>query len=183
MPLYAPPLATSERYRAQMAAQSYFSESFPRQALSTSSAPATGAVYFVLIGLARGDVVTNLHLLCTTLGSGFSGIGMKVGLYSKAGVLLQGSGDVSALFASTGPKVCPLSAAYTVGATDGYLAALLAVASVPPTLLRGAPGQNASGAFAGGVGAYGVQNSQVDLPAPATVANNNGASAFWVGAS
>lgn len=175
--------ATAERQRAQMVAQGYYAENFQRSALSSSTVPTSSVAYYMAIGLAAGDLVTNLHLLCTTLGTGFSGIGMKVALYSKAFVQLGVSADVSGSFGATGPKICALSSAYTVPTTDGYYAGVIQVGSANLALLRGAPGQNASGAFGSAQGAYGTQSGQTDFQTPATLAFNNLASAFWVGVS
>ena len=174
---------STQRTDAQLAAQGYYSENFPRQAVNSSTVPTSGTIYFCLLGLLAGDVVTNLNLLCTTLGTGFSGINMRVALYSKASVQLATSGDVSAQFGSTGTKPCPLTTPYTVPTTDAYFAALIQVGSANVALLRGSPGLNAGGAIGSGTGAYGAQTGQTDLTAPATIAFNNTGNAFWFGIS
>jgi hypothetical protein len=139
-------------------------------------------VYYVAIGLAAGDVVTNIHTRCITAGATFSGIGMKVGVYSKALQLLGSSGDVSPAHLSTGGKVNALSAPLSITTTDLYYLAMIAVATTPPVLNRGGAGGlfSAFGTFAGSAG---NQSAQTDLPATASITFNTGMLQYWFGVS
>lgn len=175
--------SASSRYAAQMSAQGYFAENYQRQGTAAATTPTSGTVYYMALGLAAGDVVTNINLLCNVAGTGFSGVGVKVGIYTKASGLVASSGDVSALFASAGGKICPLTAPYTVPTTDGYFIALLNIGSANLTLHRAGTGLFTFGAFSGSQIAAGFQNTQTDLPATATITTNTNSIAFWVGVS
>lgn len=169
-----------ERERARLAALGLLGQNFERQAAQATSGPSTGVIYSMMLGLAAGDVVTNIHLICTTLGSGWSGINMKVGIATKGNVKQAQSGDVSGLFGSTGGKTCPLSSPYTVPASDGYFFQVLAIASVTPILERARTA--VPFVFGANPGAYGWQSGQTDLPnTPAPLFTNSNAIAFWVG--
>lgn len=185
MPVYGPTAASksAQRYEATMAAQGYFAENYQRDAANASATTTTGTVFFMGLGLAAGDVVTNIVTMCAGIGSGFSGIGMKVGVYSKAAALLAQSGDVSGQVASTGAKSLPLSAPYTVLTTDAYYLAILAITSSAPTLNRSNQNLVGLGPFSGGtLNVQGVQTGQTDLPATATISTVS-TFGFWVGAS
>lgn len=177
---------SAQRYQALVSAQGYYAETLPRNAAASTALLVTGEIYYVSIGLLAGDVVTNILTLCNTLGSGFSGINMKAGLYAKGnGAQLAVTGDISAAHGSTGPKTNALTAPYTVLTTDAYWLAILAIATTPPTLTRGTPASPVyNGAFTGAaMGSLGVQLAQTDLPSPnATVAYATGAAfGLWMG--
>lgn len=181
MPIYGPVISRSAlRYESQLAAQGYYAENFHRNADSSTVIMTTQRAYYMSIGLDAGDVVTNICVECLTAGTGSTGIGMKVGLYSKAGIQLVVSGDVSATLASAGAKALLLSAPYTVLTSDGYFIALLWVGGTPPVLYRQGAGVGGA-AISGNQLAYGSVDTQTDLPAPATIANNSNSTAYWVG--
>lgn len=179
-----PSLAFSRRYQAQMAAEGYYAETLPRAAaIGTPAILISGTVYYVNIGLLAGDVVTNLHTLVSVLGSGFSGIGMKLGLYDKTGALLRATGDISAAHASTGPKVNALSSPYTILSTDSYFLAMLCIATTPPTLAKGALSSVFSGAFTGGVGMAASATGLTDFLSNVTYVYSGSNHAWWIGVS
>jgi hypothetical protein len=177
--------ATLVRQQALMEAQGYYAETYPRAASLISSVTTTQEVYYTAIGLAAGDVVSNLLVMLQVVGT--TTTLAKVGLYSKANVLLASSADVSSVVnGSAGPKVIPLTAPLVVPTTDGYWAAFLAVSAVTmPTLWRSFPSPFSNGLFgSASMGASATQTGQADLPATATpVYAAGGALSVWMGVS
>lgn len=186
MPVYNQPVSKSAvRYEALMAAQGYYAETTPRGSASNATIMVSGTIYFNSVGLLAGDVVTNILTLCSLAGSGFSGIGMKAGLYSKAGVQLALTGDISVAHSSVAAKTNVLTTPYTVLTTDLYYVALIGIATTMPTLIRTPAGVATEAVFTGGFSpAYGYQTGQTDLTAPATIASTATTGiAFWSGIS
>jgi hypothetical protein len=175
-------VAHTARQVALMRAQGYYAESSPLNAVANlQTTTGTGVVLYSPIGLLAGDVVSSMQLRCSTLGSGFSGIGMKVGLYSSASALLASSADCSTAFGSTGVKTVAMTTPYTITADGAYYCAVLAIASTTPTLIRANVAAAACGIATGGVvSPGGQQTGQTDLPAAATITFNSG-NVFWFG--
>jgi len=144
-------------------------------------------VYLQAIGLAGGDVVTNILMaLGGTAGSGFSGIGAKVGIYNKAGTsLLASSGDVSGQLAASGTRTMPLALVagqpFVVPSTDTYLLAFLGIATTMPTFAKGMVGATNANS-ANSITYTGAQASQTDLPASLTI-SAAGTLAYWMAVS
>lgn len=174
----------ANRQRAQMEAQGYFAENYPRASVNTATAAVTGSVYYSSIGLCVGDRVSSIVMAINATGSGFSGVGMRVGIYSRSLVLLASSGDVSGVMAQ-GFKAAPLTLQsdgqpFTVPSTDAYYLAFIVVSSSPPTFTRTVSGINGftplSSSFAS---MFGVQAGQTDLPT--TPAIPTATLGFWMG--
>lgn len=180
--LSALPSKSARRYEAMLAAQAYYAENFQRSGDSSTVIMLSGRIYYMSIGLVAGDVVTNICVECLTLGSGSTGIGMKAGVYSKAGGQLAVSGDVSATVGATGAKALALTAPYSIPTTDGYFLALLWIGGTPPVLYRQGAGVGGA-SLSGGQMAYASKDSQTDLLASDTISNNANSTAYWVGVS
>lgn len=159
-------------------AQGFKGENFQRHLGAGGAAFVTGTVYYMGIVLCAGEVVSNLHTQISTLGAGISAC--KMGLYTKAGVLVASTADLGTSWQSTGTKTHALSAQYTVPTTDMYYIALFCtfVTTAPQPLRATAVTGNAAGVGSGSM-LFGAQTGQVDLPAPATVANGNQLG-YWV---
>lgn len=174
-----PPSKSAIRNEALMFAEGYFAETGQR-CLTNPVAMATGITYLTAIGLAAGDIVTNLLLACSVGGSGYSGINMKVGVYDKNGNRLRVSGDVSASF-GTGAITCALTTPLLIPTTDGYYIAVLAIASTMPTLYRGSTTLG-GGTFTGGtISAHARATAQTDLTDPVAFGQGSQNQAIWTG--
>lgn len=185
-PIFNPaPSKSAQRYEALLAAEGYYSENFSRSSAAFANLMIAGSIYFQSIGLLAGDIVTNINTVVQTAGATLGMV--KFGLYTKAGVQLGVTADVKADFTAVGPKIEPLTAAYTVLTTDAYYAAMFCLSGTPlPQLMRGAPQNNGFGVFAGaGISPSGIQTGQTDLTTPATIATAAPAAAiaWWVGVS
>lgn len=176
--------------RSQLAitARGFLSESAPIGVLNSNLAPATQIVYYALLGLRAGDVVTNLHCALQTAAAGADPTLVKMGLYSTAGTRLAQSANLAsdAMWDSTGIKTVPLSpGAYTVTADGGYYAAFLIDGTFGGTNLQ-LVRQNSTGAAAGALGANAgsafQQTGQTDLPSPGTL-TASGSTYFWMAVS
>ena len=179
--------AADSRKNTHCEGQGYYAETYPRGACSSSTIMVTQRAYYQSIGLARGDVVTNILAMCQTLGSGFSGINMKGAIYTKTGAtLLAVTGDISAAYGSVGPKASPLvlqsnNQPLIIPETDIYWLALLAIATTPPTLMRGATSHQSTGGFGSGIGSSGAWSGQSDLGSSATITSDTNGIPFWMG--
>lgn len=161
--------------------QGFYAETIQRAAAASASAGTTQVLYGMAIGLLAGDVVANMSVSQQTAGGTLTLV--KLGLTSKAGVLLASSADVKANFGSTGVVTTAMSTPYTVLSDDIYYAAILGVGTTPPALLRGHAGINGFGAVGVGFPSAVTMASQSDLPATATWVASSSGIAYWVGIS
>jgi hypothetical protein len=176
--------ATLARQNLMIRKLGYYSESFPLGAAANlTTIQTSGTVNFSPVGLLKGDVVTNIWVRVTTLASGFSGIGAKVGLYTTAGVLLASSADVQASLGSTGTKLLPLTTPYTITSDDVYYLAIITIASTPPVMVRGVLGSTVALLAGTGTASYcGHDVSETDLPATAAILYTSGTN-YWMAVS
>jgi hypothetical protein len=182
-------IQTAARYQAQMEAQGYYAETFPRSSASGTGVTPTQQVCYVAIGLAAGDVVSNISLMVQAAGATVTLA--KVGIYSKANVLLASSADASTSFQSTsGVKTIALTlqsngTPFTVPTTDGYWLAYLAVSAVTMPALWKNSGSNAANnpIGSGAIGMTGIQAGQADLPATSSILYTSTNHAIWMGVS
>lgn len=129
-----------------------------------------GSVYYTAIGLAEGDVVTNIIVPVSTQGSGVTL--SKAGLYDSALTLLASSADQGTAWQSTGKKVCALASPYTVTSTGLYYLAVIATASTTlPTLIRGTNNATGNAVIGSGPKPAFDEPSQSDLPATGSSAS------------
>jgi hypothetical protein len=173
------PQAPSRRQILE-SAQGLVTQNFDRQEAAGTILSEDGRIYFMLIGVRGGDVLTNVSVVVTTAGAGTSL--SKVGLYTTAGVRLALSADQGTGWNSAGVKTIALGSPYTVTADGGlYVAVVAKAATTLPTFLRSVASSVASPAIGAGVAPYGSQTGQTDLPASATI--GSGTHAIWVGLS
>lgn len=115
-----------------------------------------GVLYLMKVKVVnRATVVTNIHVVVGTAGSGLTSNRNFVGLYDSSGTRLALSADQTTAFGSTGFKTIALTAAQTL-AVGSYYVAVLTGGTTPPKLLRGhsfsASGLNAN--LTGGTGRF-----------------------------
>lgn len=177
--------AMSAREAVLRRALGCYAETQPRTVLTGgSTVTVSGTIYGVAVGLLAGDVVSNISCLVGTLASGFSGAGLRLALYSRAGVLLASSVDTQATFGSTGVKTTAMTTPYTVTTDDAYYASIISIASVPPALFRGhASGSANTAAVGAGIPLAVVQTAQTDLTSPATFTATTNSISVWFGIS
>lgn len=165
-----------------LAGEGLLSQNFDRILCSAGTIMVTQRVYFLLVPLRAGQVVTNAHVIVSTAGSTCTNT--QVGLYDTSGTRLAASADLGNSWESTGLKTNAFSAAYTVASTGVYYVALQSVSAVTmPTLYR-SPNAGIATAEAVGSGAaiFGAQSTQATLPASATIGGTN-MLGYWVGLS
>lgn len=176
----------SQRRQVLQAAQGYYAETTSRgQASGASNAMISGTFYYVAIALLAGDVVTNIITMPAVLGSGFSGVKLRFGLYTKSGgALLASTGDVSAAHGSAGGKVNAVTVAYTVPTTDVYWMAGISIATTGPALIRGGTTNAGYDVAGAAIGSYGAITGQTDLPATfAPVYGSGSGLGYWLAVS
>jgi hypothetical protein len=178
------PKARPDRTQLGVTARGLTAETFPLYVNASGQVPATQTVYYTLIGLRAGDVITNIAVSVNTAASGTAPTSIFVGLYDSAGnrVALSANLKDDAKFTSTGQKAFALTAAYTVPSDGGYYCAFLidgTFASTNVQLHRCGSNTVASAALAGGVAPHGAQTGQTSLPSSATLSAN--AIDIWFG--
>jgi hypothetical protein len=169
---------TSENYRATVANNS---GAFPSQRIQGS-----------LLGLCAGDVVTNLVFAVAVAAAGTAPTLIRCGLLDKTGKVLAVTADLSASAIWTTANayaVAPLSAPYTVPATDGYYVASVQNGTFGTTNLAVLIWTVTAGfdtAIGSGVPVGFNQDSQTDLPAvnsSVTMTVGGNSSRMWVAVS
>jgi len=154
-------------------------ENFPRGPITASSLLTAQRTQGGLLGFRAGDVVTNLHCVMATTGSG-AGYA-RMALYALDGTQRGVSGDANAAFTGTaGLLTVALSSAYTVTADGGlYVCVLANLATTQPTLSRGIV--IAAGATAVGAGSLNFvqESSQASFPASASFSSTT--IGYWFG--
>lgn len=152
-------------------AQGIVAENVSRSVPVSVGALVTGTTYFMGLPLRAGTLVSNITIVVTTAGAAVTV--SKVGLFSKAGVLLAVSADQGTNWHSLGNKTIAMVTPYTVPVSDMYYVALLAVfTSTAPQVLRSTNSAIAT-QFGVPIGSgsllFGVQLSQSNMPSPATI--------------
>jgi hypothetical protein len=147
----------------------------------------SGVASYVGVGLFAEDKVSNLTI--SVVGTLASGLTLaKLGLYSKAGVLLGATADQSTSWAaSAGLKTGALATPVVVPATDVYyIGALVIFSTTSPTISQHSAG-TIVGQFAmpSALSSYYAQVGLADLPNPATFNPTNVTTGheFWCGVS
>jgi len=169
------------RYDVGLVAEGLITETYPRELINGSTIMIDGTAYFMKVTLLAGEVVANLAVVVATLGATVTL--SKVGLYSKAGSRLAVSADQGTAWQTTGIKNPAMISPYTVPTDDGYYVAVISKASTLPFVASATKLAAASGAIGSGMGAYGVQTGQTDLPTNATIIFSGSPIAVWEGVS
>lgn len=172
------------RRTLQVAGQGFISMTGPRDLYLNNTGLTSGVLYAGLLGLLRGDSITNVHVMLQAGGSSFTGIKAKVALMNASGTVVATSGDVSGSLGSSGLATCALSSPYSVTASGAYYAGLLVIASSMPNLYRSGTSSFTAHTAAVGAGSvsYGQQASLSDLPSPSATLSGT-ALQVWFGVS
>ena len=174
------PLREANRADARLLALLLLGETLPVDAATGTGITTGGTIEFGLVGLRAGDVITNVISSVTTAGVTLTIV--RLGLYNTSGNRLAQTADVKADFASTGVKVEPLTATYTIPSTDGYYLAIITTGTTQPIFERGLSSSTMYNAIGSGVRRYAIQAAQTDLTNPATLANTT-TGGIWLAVS
>jgi hypothetical protein len=143
------------------------SQNFDRMTSSNTSVLISGTVYYMLVPLYAGEIVTNVLIGVDSAGT-LQTLG-KVALYSKTGTQLAVSADQgNAWSAATGIYSVAMGTPFTILTTDVYYCAVLSVAGAGPGLSRSANSLSSAIAAPGGVRPCASQSGQADMPGSAT---------------
>lgn len=161
--------------------QGLIAETLPRAAATEITAILTQQVYYMLMPLHAGQVVTNLSIGINA--GGASNTFTKFGLYDSSLALVASSADDPDHLETSGVRTLAMSTPYTVPTTGSYYAAVLCVSASMPTVFRGSLSV-LSNAVGSGLRPWAHQTGQSDLPATAVFAAAGGGTlAVWMGAS
>lgn len=170
------------RLNAKMVGSGVIAETYDRSTSSSSSVAVSQTIYFVLIGLLKGDVVTNLSVGTTTVSTGAT-TNAYLALYDTSGNRLAVSSDQTTALDSVGIHTVAMGTPYTVTTSGAYYVAILVNnAGTPPTFGR----NNSNSTMTAGVGAgsrlAGTQTGQTTMPTTATI-GTGAPIAYWIGVS
>lgn len=163
--------------------QGLINQNFPPYAATTAGLMVSQTVYFGLIGLLKGDIITNIHVAVSTTGT--TTTNTFVALYNSAGNRLAVSNDLTTALDSTGMKTLALSSAYTILSDGAYYIAILTVNGTPAncaTLVRGTSNNSVMAAVGSGVKVDGTQTGQSTMPSSATISAGT-TFGYWMGVS
>lgn len=175
-------ISNIDRYRARMVASGVIAETYDRAVSSSSSQAVSQTIYYCLIGLLKGDVVTNLHIGTVTQSTGAT-TNAYMALYDTSGNRLAVSTDQTTGLDSVGMKTVAMSTPYTVTTSGAYYVAVLVNNSgTPPTFGRNNSNSTMTAGIGSGARIAGVQTGQTSMPSSGTI--GTGATIdFWIGVS
>jgi hypothetical protein len=175
----------ARRKAAGRTARGYFAETMEyTEAANTGGALATGVLYGVGFGVAKGDLISAMDVAVQTIGATLTLV--KFGLLNTAGVCVAVSADVSAAMLAIGKKACPMVTPYRSPDDDYLFALALSVGTTGPALKAG-PGQTVSAfqnARAGGLQpSYARLTGQSDIVVGNTyvLASSSSDQTHWAG--
>ncbi len=152
-------------------------ETYPLGLAANTTTMSSQAIYFGLVGVKKGSVVTGINVAVSTQGTASTSV--FVALYDGASNLLASSGDLTTALDSVGVKALAFTTPYVVPADDGVYAAIMTISGGPAVLLRAATATQSMQAINTGVKGFGIQTGQATLPNPATIAA--GTTTIWFG--
>ncbi len=158
------------------AAAGLVSQPFDVRTAASSANPASQTMYGALTGFKAGDVITNIVVLCTTVGTVSAAYGV---VYNTANSQLAVSANFNASWIA-GYDVIPMGTPYTVPADAALYLSVLLVWSVQPVLVRGI--SSTIGAIGSGAKLWTQQTAQATPPATVTW-GANGINSIWIAAS
>ena len=160
-------LATRENIVRQ--SRSIITETFPLLACTASQISIDGTVYYVLVGLKEGDVVSSLSVYIPTACQGATMTLSKLGLYSTGGTQLAVSAGQGTAWESAGLKTAAMTTPYTAPSNMAAYVAIVAKGTTLPTFLRGPTFAQVSSPIGSGTRPIAAQTAQTDLPSPGTL--------------
>lgn len=156
-------------------------QNYPATSGSAAGLMVSQTIYFGLLGLRKGDVITNILVNNFTVGT--TTTSFWVALYDTSGTRLAMSNDLTtALDATTGPRELALSSPYTILQDGGYFAAALTINGTPAncvSLARASSSTVSHLPVTGGARQWSAQTGQATPPASATYASTS--FGFWFG--
>lgn len=175
-------ISNIDRYKIRMTASGVIAETYDRAVSSSSSVVVSQTIYYCLIGLLKGDVVTNLHIGTVTQSTGAT-TNAYMALYDTSGNRLAVSSDVTTALDSVGMKTVAMASPYTVTTSGAYYVAVLVNNSgTPPTFGRNNSNSTMTAGIGSGYRLAGVQTGQTSMPSSGTI--GTGATIdFWIGVS
>jgi hypothetical protein len=175
-------ISNIDRYKIRMTASGVIAETYDRAVSSSSSVVVSQTIYYCLIGLLKGDVVTNLHIGTVTQSTGAT-TNAYMALYDTSGNRLAVSSDVTTALDSVGMKTVAMASPYTVTTSGAYYVAVLVNNSgTPPTFGRNNSNSTMTAGIGSGARIAGVQTGQTSMPSSGTI--GTGATIdFWIGVS
>lgn len=175
--------AKRTRNQLRIIGQGLVTETYPIATVSSNFQTVSQTVYYNLVGLLKGDVITNIHVALTAIGTTTTSV--FVALYDSSGNRLAVSNDLTTALDSTlGMKTLALSSPYTITSDGAYYLSVLIIngtAGNCPTLQRGNGTSGSNGAVGSGVRAFAGQAGQSTMPTTASF--SNATVAYWMGAS
>lgn len=167
--------STQSRKDLILSAQGLIAETMERAMTVNTLAPTSGDIYFGLVALRAGDVITNGWIKATAGGATFTQ--SLMGLYDAAGNRLAVSADFSGALGTAGLKSVAFITPYTVTVEGAYYIAVMIQATTPPTLIRGT-GQTSELV---GAGIYPFARMVTQNALPVSVTYASASVAFWMG--
>lgn len=169
-----------DRRKLVLDGMNFITETMPYCTTATNTAHSSGRLIGVMVGLFEGDVITNM--ICGVGTGGSSLTVVKLGLCSLDGTNLAKTADVKDDFTTTGIKVKPLTAAYTVTTRGAYYLQYLSAHSggATPNTISGSVSANATGPITGGSAFFVFQTGQSDIPASASWTTSGLSAMPWI---
>lgn len=177
------------RRQIQLAARGLIAETYDLEAsIGNGTTIGTQAIYGSLVGLAAGDVITNIVACVPVAGAGTVPTLIKLAIVSTAGVVLAATANIaaSAGWTSVGLPQFALTTPYTIPSNGGYYIAFLqngAFATTPLQLMRVGSNNIATvSAIGSGVAAYVAGGTgKTDITGTLTLTNPGGGTSLWFG--
>jgi hypothetical protein len=162
-------------------AAGFVAENYDISTVTNNTILVSQRIYFALVPLRKGDVITNIHVAIATASA--TTTNCFAAIYDSAGNRLAVSNDLTTtLDAVTGIATLPLSAAYTVLKTDVYYFAVLWNATTPPVVGRGGSSSTFYAGIGSGVRRHATQSTQTSMPTTATLTTTS-LLAVWMASS
>lgn len=156
-------------------------ENQDRRQVNGGTTLTSGRVYFNSIGLIAGETITDICMGISSAAAPGNTMS-RLGLYSKAGVLLAQTANLGAAWDTQGMKFAALTSPYLVLTTDLYYIALIQVnAGAPPAPFRLVGSTVQIPLMTGLPFITGEMSAQTDLPANATIVANANIVTMWFG--
>lgn len=168
-----------DRKQIERTARGLVTENYDLGAATGATLGVDGTAYFSLIGLRSGDFITGVATAISTAGAALTL--SKVGLYKTDGTQVAVSAELGTAWQTGGIRNNAFTAGYTVAGDAGFYVAVITKGGTQPTWFRQASSTGNNGAFTGGVGLYGTQAAQTDLPASATISFAGSPINIWLG--
>lgn len=174
-------VAAKSRAELVNSASGILFETFPRASATGNSLLTSGQAQYAAVYVPDGETVTNLHVICSTGGSGQTTVKLGIRDNDASYTSLAVTADVKSTLTGTGLLTCALTAPWTCTAGGIYYVGILGVGGTQPTLARAGNVVTNAYAAVSGDKLAGSEGSQSDWDS--TVASMGNSFPFWIGAS